>query len=110
MKVENSDIRGVQLFPDLTEIFLLIFADDLALISDTIVGLQRLLDLLYMFCVERNLVINTLKTKVMVYKNIGTLSKKEIRRYAGEVIEVVPGFTYVGVNFTRQLSLRQTTR
>ena len=38
--IENSGIRGIQLFPDLTEILLLMFADDLALISDTIVGLQ----------------------------------------------------------------------
>ena len=91
-----------------TEIFLLIFADDLPLISDTIVGLQRLLDLLNMFCVERNLVVNTLKTKVIVFQNGDNLSKKEITRYAGELIEVVLVFTYVGVYFTRQLSLRQT--
>ena len=34
--VENSSIRGVQLFPELTETLLLMFADDLALISDTV--------------------------------------------------------------------------
>ena len=32
--IEYSDIRGIQLFPDIKEIFLLLFADDIALISD----------------------------------------------------------------------------
>ena len=40
--VENSGIRGVQLFPELTEILLLMFADDLALISYTVSGLQKI--------------------------------------------------------------------
>ena len=43
--LENSGIRAVQLFPDLTEIMLLMFADELVLISDTILGLQRLLNM-----------------------------------------------------------------
>ena len=43
--IENSDIRGIQLFPDIKEIFLLLFADDIALISDTIKGLQSQLNL-----------------------------------------------------------------
>jgi hypothetical protein len=34
------------LFPDVTEILTLLFADDLALTSDTVIGLQKLLDLL----------------------------------------------------------------
>ena len=51
--VENSENRGIQLFPDLTEILLLMFADDLALISDAIVGLQRLFNMLYEFCTEK---------------------------------------------------------
>ena len=38
--VENSGINDVLLFPELTEIVLLMFADDLALIVDTVQGLQ----------------------------------------------------------------------
>ena len=33
--------------PNLTEICLLMFADDIALIADTVVGLQRQLNILY---------------------------------------------------------------
>ena len=106
-ELENSNLRGVQLFPDLAEILLLMFADDLALISDSIIGLQRLLNILHNFCVVRDLVVNTVKTKVVVFKNGGLLSRNEVWSYAGKALEVVPCFTYLGLNFTRQLSLTQ---
>ena len=104
-KVESNGLRGVQLFPDLVEILLLMFAEDLALISDTVIGLQHLLNLLYSFCKEKELIVITIKTKVMVYKNGGTLAKTERWSYGGENLEEVPFFTYLGLNFTRQLSL-----
>ena len=106
-ELENSNLRGVQLFPDLAEILLLMFADDLALISDSIIGLQRLLNILHNFCVIRDLVVNTVKTKVVVFKNGGLLNRNEVWSYAGKALEAVPCFTYLGFNFTRQLSLTQ---
>ena len=75
--VKNTDIRGVQLFPELTEILLLMFADDLALISDTVRGLQKLLNFLYKFCSDKGLIINIPKTVVMVFKNGGGLARTE---------------------------------
>ena len=80
-ELENSNLRGVQLFPDLAEILLLMFADDLALISDSIIGLQRLLNILHNFCVVRDLVVNTVKTKVVVFKNGGLLKRSVIIRW-----------------------------
>jgi len=38
--------HGVQLMPDLTNVFMLLFADDIALISDTVPGLQNQLNVL----------------------------------------------------------------
>lgn len=38
--IETSGLRGIQLFPELLELFLLLFADDIAWISDTKSGLQ----------------------------------------------------------------------
>ena len=48
--IQNSGIRDIQLFPDLIQIFLLLFADDIALICDSIGGLQRQLDTLLQYC------------------------------------------------------------
>ena len=47
---EQHNVRGVQISPDIVEIFMLLFPDDVALISDTVVGLQNQLNLLYEFC------------------------------------------------------------
>ena len=99
--IENSGVRGVQLFPDLTEILLLMFADDLALISDSVVGLQKLLNILYRFCSDRGMIINNVKTMIVVFKKGGMLARNETWSLGGERIQVVPCFTYVGVNFTR---------
>ena len=106
-EVENGGLRGVQLFSDFVEILILMFADDLALISDSVIRLQRLLNILYTFCQVKDLIVNTIKTKVMVYKNGGILAKTERWTYGGVALGVVPCFTYLGLNFTRQLSLRQ---
>ena len=85
------------------------FADDLALISDTVIGLhiQWLLNLLYTFCQVKAFTVNTIKLKVMVYKNGGVLTKTERWTYGGVALEAVPCFTYSSLNVTRQLTLTQ---
>ena len=47
------------------------YADDIAFISDTVIGLQRQLNLLAEFCDRFKLNGNELKTKVLVFKNGG---------------------------------------
>ena len=71
--IENSDVHGIQLFPDITELILLLFADDIVLISDTIKGLQRQLKILENFCEIYKLIVNVIKTKVMVFRLSGRL-------------------------------------
>ena len=46
-------------------------------------------------------------TKVMVYKHGWVLAKTEQWSYGGKALEVVTCFTYLGLRFTRQLSLTQ---
>jgi hypothetical protein len=49
-------------------IHLLLYADDLALMSHTLVRLQKQLDVLQAFCYERHLNVNVKKTKVVVFE------------------------------------------
>ena len=105
--IQNSSIRGIQLFPDLVEIFMLFFADDIALISDTISGLQKQLDILLKYCKEYKMIVNIIKTKVMVFRRGGMLSRREKWKYNGKILEVVNGFQYVGLMFSTQLSLHR---
>ncbi|MEW8542874.1 MAG: reverse transcriptase family protein, partial [Candidatus Thiodiazotropha sp.] len=102
--IEQSGLRGVQLYPEIVEIFLLLFADDVALISDSVIGLQRQFYLLQDFCREQKLNVNIPKTKVVVYKNGSLLARNERWTFNGINVEVVNCFTYLGLSLSMQLS------
>ena len=76
-KLIESGIRGLQFFPEIIEILLLLFADDVILLSDTIIGLQRQLSILGYFCDDYHIAVNTGKTKVLVFRNGGNLARRE---------------------------------
>ena len=69
--------HGIQLQLGLAELFLLLFADDLALLSSTATGLQNQLNHLNSVCKEHSLSINTEKSKVMVFRKGWFLGKNE---------------------------------
>ena len=57
------------------KIFLLMYADDIALFTESADGLQKNL-VLKMYCSKWELTVNTKKTKVMVFQKHGRISKK----------------------------------
>jgi len=83
--------------PQLADIVvkLLLYADDLALMSETPQGLQKQIDALYEFCVERQLVINVSKTKVVVFEKHRSAALEFT--YRGTTIERVQSFKYMGL-------------
>ena len=107
MILRQSDIRGIQLHPDIVQLFLLMFADDIALLSDTVNGLQSQLNILADFCETYKLKVNESKTKIVAFKKGGRLSRHEKWTYMHHNVEVVNRFCYVGLTFTRQLSLNE---
>jgi hypothetical protein len=74
---------------------LLMYADDLALMSETPRGLQKQIDVLSKFYVERQLVINVNKTKVVVFEKHRSAAPKFT--YRGTTIERVQSFRYMGL-------------
>jgi len=93
--IQEHGVRGIQLFPDIAERFMLLFADDITCIAYTIAGLQRQLNVLQECCNDFKLIVNVTKTKVLVFKKGGRLSKAE-QWY---------GFLYLGVFFSQQMSM-----
>jgi hypothetical protein len=83
--------------PQLTDIVvkLLLYVDDLALMSETPQGLQKQIDALSEFCVERQLVINVSKTKVVVFEKHCSATPEFT--YRGTTIERVQSFRYLGL-------------
>jgi hypothetical protein len=72
---------------------LLLYADDLALMSETPQGLQKQINTLSEFCVDRQLVINVSKTKVVVFEKHRSVASKFT--YRGTTIERVQSFRYL---------------
>jgi predicted methyltransferase len=97
--LKNSGARGIQLSPNDIDIFSLMFADDVALLSDTVNGLQLHLNTLHQFCQKTGLRVNTQNNMAMVFKGGGILAASEHWHFVGSKLEDVQLFTYVGVSF-----------
>ena len=65
MQLSNNDDDSVTI--DQLPLYLLLFADDAAIFSETREGLQKSLDNLEIYCNKWNLTVNVDKTKVMVF-------------------------------------------
>ena len=60
---ENEGVNIYQI-----KLFLLLYADDITIFSETAVGLQSGLSVLYNYCQRWRLSANTAKTKVVVFR------------------------------------------
>ena len=84
------------------------FADDVSCFADTVVGLQRVLNELEIFCNFVGIYVNFDKTKIIVHRNGGILRVIEKWMFEGKNVEVVPFYKYLGVFFTPKLVWTKT--
>ena len=103
-KVAERGRSGYQFIPGGKEIFSLLFADDIVLISQTPSGLQNQINNLKIASEELGLEINIQKTKSVVFRKGGYLGRAEKWYYGGEQIETVNSYKYLGYTFTTKLS------
>ena len=96
--------HGIQFLPGAAVIHHLLFADDTALISDTITGLQSKLNILYSQCKRLGIEVNLSKTNIVVFRKGGHLSKYEQWQYGENKIEVVNSYKYLGIDFSTRMS------
>jgi hypothetical protein len=75
----------------------LLFADDLTVGATTTIGLQRAINCIKDCCDEWSLNMNETKTKIVVFKKGGKLSRDKKWRLVGEQIETVKEIKYLGV-------------
>jgi len=94
----------------MTKLFLLLYADDIVVFSDTAAGLQKGLDLLQEYCNRWKLKINVQKTKVIVFRKSGMLPRNLKFVFNNENIEIVKSFSYLGIVFTQGGSFSETQR
>jgi hypothetical protein len=102
--------HGIQFIPGLIELLLLLFADDIALISCSPVGLQCQLNVLHESCHQLDLTINTDKSKIMVFRHGGYLGRFEHWSVGEQELEVVNSYIYLGYKFTTAMSFNEAAR
>ena len=62
-------------------LFLLMYADDLVLFSESVEGLQSLLNDLCIYANKWKMIVNTDKTKIVVFRNGGNVKNEELWSY-----------------------------
>ena len=92
------------------KLYLLLFADDAVLFSETREGLQNSLRSLENYCNKWNLTVNVEKTKIVVFRKGGTLAQNDRWYFAEQEVEIVNSFTYLGVVFTSGGSFMQNAK
>ena len=83
-----------------TLIKILMFADDMIILSTSIEGLQEGLNNLSDYCRKWGLTVNINKTKIVIFRRGGKIAKQEKWVYNGKVVEIVSSFKYVGCEIT----------
>ena len=80
----------------------LLWADDLILFSDSLSGIQKQLDGLFGFCSKNRMIVNELKTKIMVFGN----GAKGNVIFNGKHLDWVEKYKYLGniINSTKQMN------
>ena len=88
------------------KISVLLFADDIVLLSDKASGLQRAMNLLEQYCKKWKLTVNLDKTKVLIFNS--NPKKNNFNFYFDrKLVETVNKYCYLGVIFTSSNSFKQ---
>ena len=100
--LRNKNCQSVQLGS--TNINLLMYADDIILLSKTKSGLQRSLDVCNIYFEKWKLQVNAKKTKVMIFNKLG--SDTDIFYYGDGQLEITKTYKYLGLQISETGSLK----
>ena len=96
--------HGITLSPKLIQILIMLFADDVVLLSYTVIGLQQQLNILRDTAKKLGLVVNLQKSNVVVFRKGGHIAAREKWFYDGMKLEIVNRYKYLGVIFSTGLT------
>ena len=95
----RSEYRGI-FVGNAIEVFLLLYVDDIVLVADTVLELQRKIHVVEQFCDKWGMEVNLTKTQVIVFRNSGKTSKSETFFYLAKKVKVVTYYCYLGLIFS----------
>ena len=96
--------HGVTFSIDTLELFILLLADDIVLLAETIVGLQTQLNILHQKSLSLGLRVNLSKSNIIVFRKGGYLGSRERWFLGNSNMQVVNAYKYLGIYFTTKLS------
>ena len=104
------DIKALHkgIYLDDEELSILMFADDIVLLSETEEGLQRMLDALSEWCEKYRLFVNITKTHVMHFRQKSQTETSTQFTYRNANLENVSYVPYLGMEFTYNMDLSGT--
>lgn len=89
------------------QIKILMYADDVVILSDTPQKLQQMINQLANYCQHWNLSVNLDKSKVMIFGSGGRRARNEKWTFMDTPLEIVKSYLYLGIDLTPKLSLHQ---
>ena len=101
IEIIQNGKHGIILSPELIQILIMLFADDVVLLSYTVIGLQQQLNILRDTAKKLGLVVNLQKSNVVVFRNGGHIAAREKWFYDGMKLEIVNQYKYLGVIFSK---------
>ena len=78
-------------------LFVLMYADDMVIFSESVDELQKMLDTLHVYSTDWDLTVKVEKTKVVIFRNGGKIKSNEKWNLNGHPLEIVDKFVYLGV-------------
>ena len=80
-------------------LYLLMYADDMVLLSESIHEIQKMIDVVNLYSNEYDLYINMSKTKIVIFRNRCNCKPEEKWFLNGSHIELCNEFMYLGILF-----------
>ena len=103
----QNGVDGIDL--GMLKLYLLLYADDIVIFSNTSDGLKRGLEVLSDYCQKWKLTVNTeKKTKIMIFQKGGNLPRNLSFIFQGCVLEIIKKFVYLGITFTTGGAFNET--
>lgn len=109
--MKDSGLRGIQLLPnDMFELFNMLYADDIVFMANTVINLKRIINILHEFTIRWKMTINLAKTKIVVHRNGGHLSKNEMWYFGNQLIQTVGSYEYLSLIMSCKCSWQAATK
>ena len=104
----NSNCQGIYIDEQVPNVISLMFADDIANVTDTVGRLQKHIDNLQSFCSNYGMTVNLKKTKIVVFRRGGIVKQCEQWYLNRQPIQIVAYYKYLGTFFTSFLKWSKT--